>query len=211
MLRHQIREVLLERILLGDYEPGMRIVEAQVAQEFDVSPGPVREALRELEALGMIVSTPYRGARVREVTARELAEIYPLRAAIEEVAARDAAVRLDGDVAALEAEVAAMRAAADAGDTHELLVHDVSFHWLIVQASGNITLRNVWRSLRVEARTMITIVKSGADPHFIAESHVPVLEALRERDAQQAGQRLRAHVEEFAAWVSTTADGDDGD
>src|SRR5512133_3113761 len=128
MLRDQVREVLLERILNGEYAPGERIVETQVAQEFSVSQAPVREALRELEILGMVVSEPYRGARVREVTSRELAEIYPIRAAIEEVAAREAAKTLDGDVGALEGELDAMLAAADSGDIHQMLVHDVRFH-----------------------------------------------------------------------------------
>jgi DNA-binding GntR family transcriptional regulator len=201
MLRDQIREVLLERILDGAYAPGQRIVETQIATEFSVSQGPVREALRELEILGTIVSEPYRGARVREITARELAEIYPIRAAIEEVAAREAAKRLRGDVDALEAELEAMLAAADAADMHELLIHDVRFHRLIVEASGNDMLGQVWRSLHIEARTLITMIKSGDDLREIAESHRPVLEALRDGGASRAGKLLRKHIEYCAKWV----------
>src|SRR4051795_9630557 len=102
MLRDQIREVLLERILDGHYQPGARIVETQVASEFDVSQAPVREALRELEILGMVTSEPYRGARVRQVTPRQPAEIYPVRAAIEEVAAIAATPVLKDESGALE-------------------------------------------------------------------------------------------------------------
>src|ERR687889_2658023 len=109
MLRDQIKDVLLERILDGYYSPGERVVETRVAEEFGVSQAPVREALRELEILRLVVSEPFRGARVREVTARELAEIYPVRAALEEVAARGAAAGLGGDVHHLEEEVAGMR------------------------------------------------------------------------------------------------------
>src|SRR4051794_22766572 len=116
MLRDQIKEVLLARILEGEYAPGQRIVELQVASELGVSQAPVREALRELEALRFIRSEPHRGARVREVTARELAEVYPVRAALEEEAARAAAVRLGGDVRGLEAEYKAMCKAADRDD-----------------------------------------------------------------------------------------------
>ena len=140
MLRDQIKELLLARILEGDYAPGQRIVEMQVANEFGVSQAPVREALRELEALRLIVSEPHRGARVRQVTNRELAEVYPVRAALEEEAARAAAVRLAGDVAGLEGEYAAMREAADRDDAHALVTHDVRFHRIIVEASGNQTL-----------------------------------------------------------------------
>jgi len=201
MLRDQIREVLLERILEGHYAAGERVKETAVAQELGVSQAPVREALRELEILGMVVSEPYRGARVREVTARELAEIYPIRAAIEEVAGRAAAKALDGDVGALEGEVEAMVAAADDGDVHRLLVHDVRFHQLIVEASGNRMLGQVWRSLRIEARTLITIIKVESDLHEIAEAHRPVVDALRDGQSARAGRALRRHIESFAAWV----------
>jgi DNA-binding GntR family transcriptional regulator len=201
MLRDQIREVLLERILDGHYVAGERVKETVVAQELGVSQAPVREALRELEILGMVVSEPYRGARVREVTARELAEIYPIRAAIEEVAGRAAAKALGGDVTALEAEVSDMVAAADDGDVHRLLVHDVRFHRLIVEASGNRMLEQVWRSLRIEARTLITIIKVDSDLHEIAEAHRPVIDALRDGKSGRAGRALRKHIESFAAWV----------
>jgi DNA-binding GntR family transcriptional regulator len=201
MLRDQIREVLLERILDGHYQPGARIVETQVASEFDVSQAPVREALRELEILGMVTSEPYRGARVRQVTARQLAEIYPVRAAIEEVAAQAATPALAGDASGLAAELEAMRAAAAAGDRHELLDHDVRFHRLIVDASGNATLQQVWRSLHIEARTLITLLGDGARLSDVAESHVPVLEAIQAGDPRRAGRALRRHVEQFARWI----------
>jgi hypothetical protein len=136
MYREQIKEALLERILNGAYPPGERIVETRVAREFGVSQGPVREALRELETLRLVVSEPFVGVRVRAVSREELGEIYPVRSGLEEVAARTAPLRLDGDVRALEREVDAMRRAADAGAAHEFMPHDVHFHRLIVEASG---------------------------------------------------------------------------
>ncbi len=201
MLRDQIKEVLLARILEGDYAPGQRIVELQLAQEFGVSQAPVREALRELEALRLIVSEPHRGARVREVTARELAEIYPVRAALEEEAARTAAVRLGGNVAALEREYKAMRKAAERNNAHQLVTHDVAFHRVIVEGSGNQTLLEIWTSLHVEARTVITLVKDRPDLHDVAEMHAPLIEAFRSQDAALCARMMREHVEHFAKWV----------
>ncbi|MGH3034284.1 MAG: GntR family transcriptional regulator, partial [Gaiellaceae bacterium] len=90
VLREQVKEVLLARILDGTYAPGDRLVETRIAQELGTSQAPVREALRELELLRFVESKPYVGARVRELSEEELAEIYPVRAAIEEVAAREA-------------------------------------------------------------------------------------------------------------------------
>jgi DNA-binding GntR family transcriptional regulator len=94
VLRQQVKELLLERILSHHYAPGDRLVETRIAQELGVSQAPVREALRELETLRFVESAPFKGAWVREVSDRELAEIYPIRAALEDVAARAAAERL---------------------------------------------------------------------------------------------------------------------
>jgi DNA-binding GntR family transcriptional regulator len=206
MLRDQIKEVLLARILEGEYAPGQRIVELQVAGEFGVSQAPVREALRELEALRLIVSEPHRGARVREVTTRELAEVYPVRAALEEEAARAAAVRLGGNVDALEAEYRAMREAADRDDAHGLVTHDVRFHRVIVEGSGNQTLLELWSSLHVEARTVITMVKDHPGLHEVAEMHRPLIEAFRSQDRARCGRMLRKHIEHFAKWVPREAE-----
>ena len=94
LLREEIKERIVERILDGTYGPGERIVESAVAAEFGVSQAPVREALRDLEAMRFVESQPHRGARVREVSTEELVQIYPVRAALEEVAGREAAPRI---------------------------------------------------------------------------------------------------------------------
>ena len=200
-LREQVKEILLKRILDGEYSPGDRLVEMHIAQEFEISQAPVREALRELEALGFVESEPYRGTRVRAVTKSELTEIYPVRAALEEVAARAAAVHLAGNVEALEAELEAMHAAAEKGDLYEEVQHDVEFHRLIVEASGNRVLQDMWRSLRIEARTLISVLKAHIGGYELAELHRPVLEALAEGDAEKAGLLLRNHVEYFGELI----------
>jgi DNA-binding GntR family transcriptional regulator len=196
-LRTQIKEILLARILNGEYKPGDRLVELQIAQEFGTSQAPVRESLRELEALGFVTTEPYRGTRVREVTGDELAEIYPVRAALEEVAARAAAKHLAGNVETLEAELAAMQREAENGDLLEEIRHDVAFHRLIVETSGNKVLLDVWKSLRIEARTLISALASEIDPDTLASMHRPILDALNEGDSEKAGRIIREHVEYF--------------
>jgi DNA-binding GntR family transcriptional regulator len=194
VLREQVKRVLLERILAGEYAPGERLVETRIAQELGVSQAPVREALRELESLRFVASAAFRGTWVREVSDDELAEIYPIRAALEDVAARAAAPRLDGDVAALEREVLGM---AQAEDVREQVEHDVRFHELIVAASGNARLIELWASLQVESRTMITALRTGLDAAAIARLHEPIVDALRRRDADAAAAAIRGHVEDF--------------
>jgi len=197
VLREQVKELILERILSGEYQPGERLVETRIAQELGTSQAPVREALRDLELLRFVESAPFRGARVREISRDELIEIYPVRAALEEVAAREAATRLDGVVAELEAEIDAMHAAADAGDLHAEVQHDVAFHRKIVEASGNRVLLETWLTLGIEARTAITALRTGLDRHEIAECHRPILDALRARDPDAAAAAIRHHLEHY--------------
>ncbi|MFN3337079.1 MAG: GntR family transcriptional regulator, partial [Thermomicrobium sp.] len=94
VLREEIKEYLIDAILRRRLAPGDRIIETRIAQELGVSQTPVREALRDLELLGFVTSEPFRGTRVRAFTHEELVQIYPIRAAIEGVAARAAATRI---------------------------------------------------------------------------------------------------------------------
>jgi DNA-binding GntR family transcriptional regulator len=209
-LRDEIKDILVERILDGTYGPGERIKESVVAAEFGVSQAPVREALRELEALRFVESQPHKGARVREMTQGELVQIYPVRAALEEVAGREAAGRMTPDLLAqLEGELDGMRRAAEQDDPHAQLVHDARFHEIIVEASGNQVLLDLWRSLRVEARTLVTVLRGHSDLHAIAELHRPVLLALQFGDPELAGKEMRAHIEYFGSSVASRADAGD--
>jgi DNA-binding GntR family transcriptional regulator len=200
-LRAQIKEILLARILNGEYPAGYRLIELQIAQEFGTSQAPVRESLRELEALGFVESAPYRGSRVRNISKAELAEIYPVRAALEEVAARAAARHFKGNVGELEVELAAMLQEADNGDLYELVRHDFEFHRLIVEASANKVLQDVWKSLRLQTRTFISTIATRVELHEIAERHRPLIEALAAGDSELAGTLIRKHVEYFAELI----------
>ena len=195
LLREHVKETILERILAGVYQPGERLVETRLAREFETSQVPVREALRELEVLRFVVSEPFRGARVRAVSRAELVEIFPVRSAIEEVAVRLAATALDGDVEELERHLAAMEAAAAVGDRHEQVLADVAFHRTIVDACGNSILGEVWLSLRIEGRTMITSLRAGIGLDEIVAIHEPILNAIREKDADVAAAAMRRHFD----------------
>jgi len=205
VLREQVKQAILERILRGEYAPGDRLIETRIADEFGISQAPVREALRDLELLRFVESEAFRGARVRTVTPEELLEIYPVRAALEEVAARAAASRLtDEDLDALDRQIVEMSAAAEHGDVHEQAEHDAAFHRIIVEGSGNSILVDVWRSLRVEMRTLITALKTGIDGEEIVEMHRPILVALRARDAEGSAASIRGHFARFAALLEAT-------
>ena len=202
VLREQVKDLLLQRIASGELRPGDRIVETRVAAELGTSQAPVREALRDLELLRLVESEPFKGARVRGFGNAELVEVYPVRAALEELAAKEATRRLAGDVSALEAEVEAMREAASRGDTTALVRHDIAFHRLVVESAGNPILEQCWKSLGVEGPITITLYGTSVEPEEAAELHAPLLDAIRSGKPGAAGRAARRHVEAFARIAS---------
>jgi Transcriptional regulators len=195
-LSDQVKDRLLQEILAGSYPPGSRIVETRVARELGTSQAPVREALRDLEGLGVVEISTYRGARVRHPSKAELLEAYGIRAELESLGARLALPLMsEADLEQLEGYIEEMQQAADAGDTHTEAVIDVAFHGRIIQLSGNHTLQRVWRYLEPLSRTFITLGVPGVNPRRIADLHVPILVALRSRDPDQAEAAYHLHFE----------------
>lgn len=213
VLADQVKDRLLQDILSGVYPPHSRIVETRVARELGTSQAPVREALRGLEALGVVEIIPFRGARVRRPTAHELLEAYEVRTELESLGARLAVPRLtDALLDELVALGDEMQAAARAGDRHAVAIADASFHGRIVAISGNHTLAEVWRSLEPFSRTYITLVVPGADAAWTADLHTPIIDALRRRDPELVVAALHRHFRDASlrleqSWLDETANG----
>ena len=192
-LREQIRQVLVEGLLSGRWQPGERIVERRIAAELRVSQAPVREALRELETLRLIETVPNKGARVRDFGVRDMAEIYPVRAGLELVAAELAAPRLRSDPAPLEREVDLLKRATAKGDVSGQIRHSVEFHREVVRAADNSVLLHTWESLGVEVWTALSVRWLNMELHAKAADHAQITKAFREGDAQ-VGRMLSDHV-----------------
>lgn len=206
VFRDDIREQLIEDILGGRLTPGARIVETRIAQQFGVSQGPVREALRDLELLGFVVSSPFRGTQVRKISTDDLLEIYPIRAALEGVAARSAALLIDeATLTRLADLIEAMRDAASRDDARAQANVDGAFHHAIIKAAGNHMLEHVWQTMRLSVTTCVTHAVTHRSLHEIAERHVTVLDALHARDPELAEARIRAHIEEPGEWIRAAA------
>ncbi len=194
ILREQVKEILLERILRGELEPGERLVETRIARELGTSQAPVREAVRDLQSLRLVESEPFRGARVRAVDDEQLLPVFPVRMALEELAAREAALHADGDVRMLEREVKAMRGAAARSDWRTQISHDLSFHRAVVEMAENDPLLQSWLVLGVEVSTAFATYWTLWDQVDLAEFHVPIVEAIASGDAARAGSEARKHV-----------------
>ena len=193
-LSAQIRERLLAQIMRGDLKPGERLIELKIAAEMETSQAPVREALRELEALGVVETLHNRGARVRVVSNEELVDIYEVRAQLEGFAAERAAGSVTTLKPRLEAEMANMRAAAERADTASFSDHNTAFHRIILEAARNQTLTELWDRLNVRARTILNISRQQTDLVAVSESHRTLIDAIESGDGPHARDAAIAHV-----------------
>jgi len=211
VLSQQVKEHLLDDLMSGRYKPGDRLVESQIAKQMGISQSPVREALRDLVAMRFVEVEPHKGARVRKIDQREVLEIYPVRARLEELAGQLAAGKAIAHIDELESTLEKMTKAFKDNDIRTMARWDVHFHRTILEASGNQILIETWSSLMIEARTFVTLnkLKKVRPDLDLAGSHNPIIEAIRTGDPERCGFEMRKHVESFGDVMnSVLRDGD---
>lgn len=205
-MHSRIRDLLISRILDGTYPPEFRFKELSLAREFNVSQAPVREALRELVALDLVVSEPYRGTRVRPFDVNALREAYELRSLIEARCVElivPCAPALCDELALLLEQ---MRLTMEPADRDAHVVAALMFHRRLVVASGNQTFLRTWDSFIWEVRASVVlrrIADSGRDLKPMYPLHKAVLERLRDNDSAGAAAAMRAI---FAVFIELFSD-----
>jgi DNA-binding GntR family transcriptional regulator len=212
VLADQVKERLLEKILDGTYPPDSRIVETAIAKELGTSQAPVREALRGLEALGIVEITPFRGARVRRLDPQELLGAYVVRSAVEVLGARLSVPTMsDEDIEEIQEIGRQLQEAARSEDRRAVAIIDASLHERIIELSGNPTLIRVWRSLEPLSRTYITLAGPGGDPQWSADLHDPILESIAARDTEAVVRAIEIHFDEVREWLASHLAASSGD
>ena len=193
-LSEQIRDALLERIVSGVVKPGDRLIELKIAEEMQTSQAPVREALRELEAIGLIESQRNRGARVRILDENELAEIYLVRAELEALAGEIVARRAPDTSIKLKKIVERMKKAAASKDIRKFAKLNSDFHGTIVHATENATLLKLWEGLDVCSRTWVNMSLTATDLRDVTKSHLEIVDAIAKGAATEAREASWRHV-----------------
>ncbi len=193
-MAERVRQELLRRIMSGDLAPGTRLVELELARDLNTSQGPVREALRRLEGSDLVVTEPYKGTRVREVTAQDIFEAWLVRAQLEDLAGQQAAKSLKGRVGELRNEAEAIRKAASQKNIELYAKHDYNFHRMIVEAAQNRILLRTWNSLAFEVRIHIRLAKGKLNLSQAQEPHWKIVTALEKGNGKDAGRLLRTHI-----------------
>lgn len=186
-----------DAINAGRFVPGQRLVEAELTEEYDVSRGPLREALRQLSAEGLIELIPHRGAQVRRLTRIEVVELFQIRAQLEAMAGRLAASRMGlPDIRGQFAEATAMVCDDKPRlSTAEYICENNHFHGAIVQAAGNSQLVRLYENMQLGL--IMSQISAALPTEIIATSlkeHRQIAEAILAADEERAAQLLIEHL-----------------
>lgn len=201
-LREQVKENLVQRILDGEFAPGDRIVEIRLAQELGISQGAVRESIRELEWMGFLETKPYSGTRVKALSLKDLKKLYPVRAALESLAARLALPNLTKEgIDALESLVDEMVKVSEEGDERGMVERNYAFHRTIILASKNEFLIQSWSMFQFSYWTSLSTAHLSDSLVYLAKRHYEILEALRSGDPERAARAMKQHIEELIKYV----------
>jgi DNA-binding GntR family transcriptional regulator len=203
-LRDQVVNAIRDAIIQGKFKPGEKIPEHDLAEQLGVSRTPIREAIRILEQQGLVETRPKNGTYIAGIDREDVRQGLLVRAALEELAVRQALERLDGrqwsDLCErLRSVLAQMREAAKRGDPIGATELDVEWHKLLLEAAANPYLSRAWGvaglSFLIWApeRELYPLAAEEWEEVF-DERHREVLEALQTRDPETSAAAVRRHI-----------------
>lgn len=201
-LRQAVAEEIRGMILSGRLQPGERLVEDKLAETLGVSRNPVREAIRSLEATGLVEVEPRRGAYVCRVDVDDVRQLLELRGLIEGYAAELAAARHRPEhIAALDDCIARGDAASVSNDNVEAAESHRDFHLTIEEAAGNRYLEEVVAPLRHRTEMVFSLLVETRG-HLAWDEHRAIRDAIAAGDGALARERVVDHLSRVISDVS---------
>ncbi len=201
-LRTEVKEILHEAIVSGQLQPGDHLKETEIANQLSVSRSPVREAFRQLEQDGLLISIPNQGTFVKAYDAKEIEEIFLLRAVLENLAFElliNGGKLSEADWERLDWFVKEQRLAIEANSHHRLTELDMDFHEFFCQKSGSERLVNMWQSLRSQIQVLFYQRFKAMEriSSTVESDHFAILDCLRKGDVvaiKKLNRRINARV-----------------
>lgn len=198
-LVERVSATLSQAILEGVFKGGDQLYEVKLKQQFGISRSPLREAFRDLEKKGLVVIVPRKGTFVRQVTRKDILDNFPIRAALEGVAAREAFTRMtDRDLALLKESFHHMQAAAAGADGQAYLQSHKAFHEVFIRASGNEVLIGIVENLRLHSlwhRFCYKYYKEDFGKSLQIHKKILDLFCDKNSDVQEIEKTVRDHIE----------------
>lgn len=191
-----VQQELERAILVGEYAPGTKLIEATIALQLGVSRGPVREAFRMLEEGGLLRVEKNRGVFVRDIPTTEAIEIFDLRATLDALVGRQLAVHITpAQLKEIKTLVAGMERQVKAQDAYTYHLLNLKFHDRLVELAGNRKLTDIYRKLIKELSLFrrLNLADSWLMP-ITAHEHRPIIAALASGNPDAAGRAMFEHA-----------------
>jgi DNA-binding GntR family transcriptional regulator len=187
-----------QAILSGQFEPDERLGEQFLAETLEVSRGPIREALTQLEREGLVIIRRNRGAFVARLSREDVGEVYSLRLVLEklavQLAVKNAAI---SDLDEMQTVIDTMAFSLERGLTEQEAAElDVRFHDILYRSSNHKRLYDCWENLRPQIHIFL-LSRAAANPDFrqyVVEGHQAILDAIRDKDEIRAIATLEDHI-----------------
>lgn len=183
-LREQLADILREKILRAEFTPGEKINEKEIAEKYQVSRGPVREALRQIEEEGLVTYASQKGCVVKMLSYEEMSESYLIRSTLEGLAVKIFAGKMTPEgIKKLEQAIEDIKENARKKDLYEIIAADERFHSAIVEESGCERLYRMWKSLQgTNAATYYTMKSQGLMPYDVLDrNHQWILDLFKKQ------------------------------
>ncbi len=203
-----VYEVLKQAIIKGELEPGERIVEKKIADMLQVSRTPLRQAIRRLEAEGLLDRVRSGGVRVAKISEGEIREIYDVRIALEVRIIRAVALRIDGQGMERLREVTdrIREHLADPGEEKDAIIEQIKlgdlFHQTLYEIYGNKTCIKILDGFQTKVNRFAYLAYSQRNRSLAsAKEHIELYELARRGQAAEAGRKMEEHI--LRAWETT--------
>lgn len=195
-LREVIFNTIREAIIIGELKPGERLMEVQLAEKMGVSRTPVREAIRKLELEGLVEMLPRKGARVANLSEKDIMDVLEVRSTLDGLASSLSALRItDDEIKELKHILAQFITCVEKNNLQGSIRKDVEFHDVIYRSSRNDKLIQISNNLREQVqRYRVIYMKDYSSSSELVKEHTEILDAISRRDPDAAMKVARLHI-----------------
>ena len=195
-LREIIFNTIREAIVVGELKPGERLMEVQLAEKMGVSRTPVREAIRKLELEGLVEMLPRKGARVANLSEKDIIDVLEVRSTLDGLASSLSALRItDDEIKELKHILAQFITCVEKNNLQGSIRKDVEFHDVIYRSSRNDKLIQISNNLREQVlRYRVIYMKDYSSSRELVREHTEILDAISRRDPDAAMRIAQLHI-----------------
>ena len=217
VLGEQVSRILTEAILEGALKGGDKLVEAELQKKFNVSRSPLREAFRDLEKKGLVQIVPRKGTYVKRITRKDLEDNFPVRSALEGMAAAEAHRKMtDKDKRQISEALKKMETAVEESDTKKYWKYHLRFHECFIDACGNDVLINILKTLRMHSmyyRFAYQYYQEGLRGFLDTHKRINALFQNPDADQAEISKLVQGHIEvaheRFLVYLENQGDEED--